>query len=196
MSDRAGIMGAMTEDPFARYDRAAAIAEQVIAGVKADQHSGATPCTEWSVRQLINHMVTGNLAFASIVTGGPRPDRGQDHLGDDPAAAFRKATRDLRDALSAPGALQRVYSTPLGPGPGPVLLGLRTVEMAVHSWDIAKATNQSTDLDPEVAGWALGSLRQAFAGGRGERPFGPEQPAPPDATAADRLAAYAGRIVH
>jgi uncharacterized protein (TIGR03086 family) len=195
MSDRVAMMVAMTEETFARFDRAAAVGEQVIAGVKADQLDDPTPCTEWSVRQLINHLVTGTLAFVSIVTGAPAPDRGADHLGDAPLDAYRGAVRELRAALSAEGAMDRTYPTPLGQGPGAMLLTMRTIETTVHSWDLAKATGQSTDLDAELARWALGSLRGALPADRAGGPFAAEQPAPPAATAADQLAAFAGRTV-
>jgi uncharacterized protein (TIGR03086 family) len=185
----------MTENPFARFDRAAAVADGVIAAVKPDQLGDPTPCSEWSVRQLINHMVTGNLVFVSMTTGGPTPDRSQDHLGDDPLGAFRSTVRDLRAAFSAEGVLDRTYPTPFGENPGIVLVTMRTLEMSVHSWDIAKAVGQSTDLDPELAEWGLRSLQHAMPADRAGSPFDTEQPAPADATAADRLAAFAGRAV-
>jgi uncharacterized protein (TIGR03086 family) len=185
----------MTEIPFAQFDRAAAVADSVISAVKPDQHGDPTPCTDWSVRQLINHLVVGNLTFTSMVTDGPGPDRSQDQLGDDPLGAFRGTVRELRAAFSADGVMDRTYPTPFGQSPGIILVTMRAMEMSVHSWDIAKATGQSTDLDPELADWGLRALRNALPTVRDGSPFGTEQPAPPDATAADRLAAYAGRAV-
>jgi uncharacterized protein (TIGR03086 family) len=186
---------AMTENPLVKFDRAAAVADSVIAAVRPDQLGDPTPCTEWSVRQLINHLVTGNLMFAGMVTGGPRPDRNQDQLGDDPLGAFRSTASDLRAAFSAEGALDGTYPTPFGESPGAVLVNMRVVEMSVHSWDIAKATGQSTDLDPQLAEWGLRSLRNALPADRAGSPFGTEQPASGAVTAADRLAAFAGRAV-
>lgn len=185
----------MTGSPLAQFDRAAAVADGVIAAVQPDQLGDPTPCTEWNVRQLINHVVTGNLSFVAIVAGSPPPDRSKDHLGDDPLGAFRQTVRDLRAAFEADGALARTYQTPLGEGPGALLVSMRTAEMTIHSWDIAKATGQSTDFDPELAEQVLRSVRPAFPADRGGSPFRPEQPAPPDASAADRLAAFAGRAV-
>lgn len=185
----------VTGHPLAWFDRAAGVAEQVIAGIGPDRLDGATPCPAWSVRELINHVVSGNLAFAARVAGGPPPDRSLDHLGDDPLGAFRASARDLRAALSAEGALARTYTTPLGDGPGTMLATLRAMEMTVHAWDLAKATGQSTDLDPELAEYALAGLRRGLPAQRAGGPFGPEQPVPEGATAADRVAAFAGRAV-
>ncbi|NJC69784.1 TIGR03086 family protein [Planosporangium thailandense] len=186
----------MTENPFSQFDRSTAVAEQVIGAIRRDQFDDPTPCTDWSVRQLINHLVTANLTFVSILTGGPRPDPERDHLGGDPLAAFRAATLEARAAFVVEGALDRTYPTPFGQRPGPLLLTMRVVDTTVHAWDLAKATGQSTDLDPELAEVALSALRAALPADRsGGTPFGPEQPAPAGATAADRLAAFAGRAV-
>jgi uncharacterized protein (TIGR03086 family) len=65
----------------------------------------------------------------------------------------------------------------------------------VHSWDIAAATGQSTDIAPELAAQALAAWRSRL--GDGQRPagmpFDDPQPVPAGATAADELAAYLGR---
>jgi uncharacterized protein (TIGR03086 family) len=74
---------------------------------------------------------------------------------------------------------------------------LRTTDVLTHAWDIAKATGQSTDLDPELAAEALEASRMriqpAFRGPG--RPFAAEQPAPEGAPVADQLAAFLGRTV-
>ena len=82
--------------------------------------------------------------------------------------------------------------------PGSVYLGIVTTDAFTHGWDLARATGQSTDLDPELAGGAARRVRgsfiqPAFRGEDGVRPFGAEQPAPRDATNADALAAFLGR---
>jgi uncharacterized protein (TIGR03086 family) len=185
----------MSENPFALLDRAAAVADSVIAGVKPDRLDNPSPCTEWSVREVVNHLVTGNMVFISMLTGAPRPDRSVDHLGDDPLAAFRDTFQALRAGFAGEGVLDKTYPTPFGPGPGSLLVEMRTTEMTVHSWDIARGSGQSTDLDPGLAESRLASLRAALPADRTGSPFGPEQPAPAGATAADRLAAFAGRAV-
>lgn len=185
----------MTENVLARFDRATAVADSVLAGVKPEQLGDPTPCTEWTLRQLINHVVTGNMMFLSTITGGPRPDRDRDHVGDEPLDAFRRTAAELRTAVTGEGVLERTYPTPLGTGPGSLLATMRAIDTTVHSWDVAKATGQSTDLDPELAQWALATLRAVLPADRQGSPFGDEQPAPADATAADRLAAFAGRVV-
>jgi uncharacterized protein (TIGR03086 family) len=185
----------MTDSPLARFDRAAAVADSAIAGVRPNQWDAPTPCTEWNVRQLLNHVVGGTKAFLSMQTGGSPVDRAADHLGDDPLASFRASLAQLRSAFAEDGALEKTVTTPFGEAPGLVLVNMRVNEMMVHGWDVAKATGQSTDLDPELAAQCAEDFRRLRASGRGAGMFAEAQEAPPGASAADQLAAVAGRTV-
>jgi uncharacterized protein (TIGR03086 family) len=186
----------MTENLLALYRRAADLAEGIVGRVRRDQLGDPTPCTEWSVRELINHVVTGNLFFVHLATGSPAPGRGRDHLGDDPVAAFRDAVRAVSAAFEADGFLERVVHAPFGEASGSTLIDMRRNELTVHGWDVAKATGQSTDLDREVVAACLASYTASpRLKNREGGPFGVEQHAPPDATDADRLAAFLGRTV-
>jgi uncharacterized protein (TIGR03086 family) len=181
-------------DPLARFDRATAVADSVLAGVEPAQLALPTPCTDWTVRQLLNHVVGGTALFAGMMTG-EAVDRSADFLGDDPAGAFRAQVSHLRALFAAPGALERVVPSPFGPQPAAALVEMRTNEMMVHSWDLARATGQSTDLDPELAETCIEAFRTARASGLGDDMFAAVQPVPDTAPAADRLAALAGRTV-
>jgi uncharacterized protein (TIGR03086 family) len=182
------------DSPLDRFDRAAAVASAVVDNIKDDQYDLPSPCTEWTVRNVLNHMVTGNLTAEAIVAGVAHPDRSTDRLGDDPRAAFAASLASTRAALDTPGLLDRIVSTPRGEAPGSFLILLRVNELLVHGWDLAKATGQSTDLDPELAVEAMGVWRERFGDRpRAMLPYDEPQPVPDDATAADRLAAYLGR---
>jgi uncharacterized protein (TIGR03086 family) len=183
---------------LARFDRAVAAAGAVFDGVKAEQWGDPTPCSEWTVRDLMNHVVGGTRQFISLMSGGGPLDRSLDYLGPDPAASFRAAAAELRAAFAAEGALERLAPTPFGPQPGQFLAEMRVTEMMTHGWDLAKATGQSTDLDPELADSLIDNFRRmrARAGGASSgMPFDDEQPVGDDAPPADRLAAAAGRRV-
>jgi uncharacterized protein (TIGR03086 family) len=186
----------MTHDPLTLFNGAAAQAVRLVEAVRPDQLGGPTPCPQWTVRDLVNHMVTGNLLIAAIVAGEPHPDRTVDHLGDDHVAAFRDSVTRLSETFAEHDVLAGTYPSPMGEGPGSLLVHMRVNELVVHGWDLAKATGQSTALDPELAEASLASFRAATFLPRGEgKPFGVERPAPPDAHSADRLAAYLGRGV-
>lgn len=178
-------------------DRSLAAAETIVAGIKDDQWTAPTPCTELDVRGVLNHLIRGNLLFAAIIAEEPRPEPGTDHLGDDPLAAFGEAAARLRTAFGAPGALEEIYTAPFGTGPGAVLAHVRVVEILTHGWDLARATGQPAGFPDDVAERALAGTRRALS----ERPQGPrapfaaEVPVPPDAPAVDRLAGFLGRRV-
>lgn len=182
---------------LADLDRALTATEAVVAGIRPDQWADPTPCTELDVRDVVNHIVSGNLLFAAVVRGGPPPDRGADHLGDDPVGAFQRAGRELRDAFARPGALERVYQAPFGSGPGTALVHVRVVELLAHGWDLARATGQTAGFPDDVAERTLARSRQMLATRPEgpEAPFGPEVAVPGDAAAIDRLAGFLGRPV-
>lgn len=177
------------------HRRAGALAAGVIARIPAGQLGAPTPCTDWDVRALINHVTGGNLRFAALLAGEPGPDRIQDVLGGDPLAAFRDSFSRLAEAFDRPGILDQVFPTPIGEGPGSMLVGMRTAELTMHSWDLAVATGQPRDFDPELVAFAEGRFRALPLPRAGQGPFAPEQPAPEGAGQADRMAAFAGRSV-
>lgn len=186
----------MTANLLVLYRRAADLAVEIIERVRPDQLGDPTPCTEWSVRQVINHVVTGNLFFIHLATGSPPPARGIDHLGDDPVVTFGDSVRVVSAAFEADGFLERVVRGPFGEASGSMLIDMRRNELTVHGWDVARATGQSTDLDREVVAACQASYAAALRlKNRDAGLFGVEQPAPPGATDADRLAAFLGRAV-
>jgi uncharacterized protein (TIGR03086 family) len=182
-------------DPRHLHRRAGEMASNVIALVRPDQLEHATPCTEWDVRALINHVVGGNLRFAAMVTGEPGPDGGEDVLGGDPLASFENSFGRLCEAFDRPGFLGQAFPTPLGEGPGALLVEMRVVELTIHTWDVAAVTGRARDLDPELVGFADRVLRSRPIPRGVGGPFAPEQLSAPGATDADRLAAFAGRVV-
>lgn len=196
MSDPGGRVGGMTENPLAVYRRAADLAMGIVERVHPGQLGDATPCTEWNVRMLINHVVSGNLFFVHLAIGSTPPDRAVDHLGNDPPTVFRDSVLAVSAAFEPDGFLDRVVTAPFGEVPGRQLVDMRRNELTVHGWDLAKATGQSTDFDPEVIAACLASYTAwPWLQDRAGAPFDAEQPAPPGVTDADRLAAFLGRKV-
>jgi len=175
----------------------AAAVRRVVDGVRDEQWGLPSPCTEWDVRGVLNHVVMGNLmAHAGLRGRQPPNDRSADYLGPDPRAAFSDSLVACRAAFAEPGVLEKIVRTPLGEQPGSFYVHMRINELLAHGWDIAAATGQSTDLEPEIAKEALEMWRARLGDKpRTGMPFGPEREAPPDATAADRLAAFLGREV-
>lgn len=182
----------MTDDPIGLYTAAAGQAGRVVDGIGPDQLADPTPCTDWDVRALLNHVVTGNLLFAAMVAGTERPDRSVDHLGDDYRRAFHDSVDELSGAFAEHDVLNGTFPTPFGEGPGAQLVMMRFNELVTHGWDLASATGQTGLLDPKLAEISLGVLRAIPEIPRGGM-FAAELEAAPDAGPVERLAAFLGR---
>ncbi len=98
--------------------RALSAVDHLIAGIRDDQWSAPTPCTDWTVHDLVNHLVGVSLVFAALLRDQVPPGLGTDHLGDDPAAAYRDAGATVQAAFDQPGVLERTYHGPLGAASG------------------------------------------------------------------------------
>lgn len=178
----------MTEpDPLDAHRAAHDAFAGVLDGVQPEQLTLPTPCADWTVRDVINHVTGRNQHIGGIPTSTP------DDL-DALRAAYRTSVDAAHGIFAAPDGLTRLHETPLGAIPGHVFIGLRTTDALVHAWDIAVSTHQPTDLAPDVATAMLAMSRQRVTpelrqpGGA----FGSEQPCPPNATPADQLAAFLG----
>jgi uncharacterized protein (TIGR03086 family) len=180
---------------FDRFDRAAAVAVTVVASIRPDQYGDPTPCPRWPVRRLLNHVILGAKVYVAMLTGAGAVDMTADHVGLDHGESFRAAVANLRAAFATPGALERVHASPLGEATGLFLIRTRVNELMVHAWDLARATGQSTDLDPDLAAECEADVRRAQEAGLLPHMFAAAQACPADATAADRMAAAAGRTV-
>ena len=180
-------------------EQACASTDRIVERVTPDHYDLATPCAEWNTRALLNHLL-GTLALGAGLLGdvepavnmvpGGLPDA--DLAGGDPAKAYRVGVDELLVATRGT-ALTRVHATPLGDMPGSVLGGFTTLDIAVHGWDLARATGQQANLDDDLAGEVLAFARQAITDTTRAPRIGPEVAARPGASATDRLVAFLGR---
>lgn len=181
-------------DQLEAHQRAQDSFALVLANVRPDQFALATPCAEWTVLDVIEHVVGGN-GWVQVRAGleAVTVPEGTEHLGE--ALAISAAAAQA--VFAGPDGLTRIYDLPIGSIPGSVFVSIRTGDVLAHAWDIAKATGQGTDLEPELAEHVLAATRPFLQPNlRGEgRPFGAEQPCPDGASPADQLAAFLGRTV-
>jgi uncharacterized protein (TIGR03086 family) len=160
-------------------------AGRLIAGVRDDQWHNPTPCTEWDVRAVVDHLTKGNALFARALGAG-------EVAPDD----YREVSAALLEAFRKPGAIDGTVTVPFGTVPGEFALHLRLTELLMHGWDIARATGQRTDFPDELVEQEMQFGRRALGMIPPDRsPFQPSQPAPDDAPGIDRLAALLGRDV-
>jgi uncharacterized protein (TIGR03086 family) len=184
-------------DPRKNYERVIAQTESVVAAVQPGQLGLPTPCTEFDVRALLGHMVGGVIRAAVIGEGGDalaRPARADDVPDDGWVEAYRAAAKRALAAWADPARLTAEFTVPWGTVPGRVALTGYGQEQLMHGWDLARATGQPTELDPDLASWVLEFAQRALsAGSRQGVPFGPVVPVPDDAGVYARLAGWLGR---
>lgn len=181
-------------DVIARLNSALDETVRIVSGIRPDQMHNPTPCAQWDVRQIIDHLVTGNLRLAARARGETPSDLQGDILDSDPATLYMASVAELEEAWRDPAAMERRYELPFGVLPAPAVLALRTADVVTHGWDLAQATGQVAHFDPEVIDAALTFAEQNLARARGVgAPFAESVSIGPDAAPIDRLAAFLGR---
>jgi len=174
-----------------------AIAHDVMANVTPEQMELATPCAEWNVGQLIDHMV-GAQQWGMATMQGSEPQAAEGACQGDYCGDFQAAAQACAASFSEEGALEKMVNPGFGDMPGAAMLGLVMNDTFTHAWDLAQATGQDTNLNPEMAQQILAAAQQmiqpAFRSEEGAI-FGMEQQAPEGANAATQLAAFLGRKV-
>ena len=177
--------------------RAFASTRRVLAGIDAGRLDDPTPCRLWTVRQLINHTVTAPRAGVGALRTGDFHVPEEDFASGDFLAAYDATAEDALAAFEEPGAMDKTVTLPFADVPDAFLMTMITTDQFTHGWDLARATGQPTDLDPELAEQLLGQadIPDRFRGEEGKAPFGPRREAPAGATAADKVAAHLGREV-
>jgi uncharacterized protein (TIGR03086 family) len=180
-------------DPLVAHQRAQDAFAGVLANLDPDQLGAPTPCSEWAIRDLVEHVIGGNEHVVIWSGSTDKPAARPEEI----VAAHRAAAAAAQEVFAGPDGMSTMFKLPFGELPGQFFIGLRTSDVLTHAWDLATATGQPTDLDPELAAEQLAAVR-AFVGPqfRGpDKPFGDEQPCPPDRPPADQLAAFLGRKV-
>ena len=184
---------------YEAFDRTVASTAGIVKTVRHDQAGAPTPCTEWRVQDLLNHVIgTLWLSEALFSDRAPRYPMapgglpGADLAGQDPAAAYAEASAAALAAAMG-DTLTRMHATPLGDMPGPALAGFTTLDILVHGWDLAKATGQPAALDDTLAAHVLAFAEQAITPDTRAPRIGPALPAAVDAPLTDRLVAFLGR---
>jgi uncharacterized protein (TIGR03086 family) len=177
-------------DPVALYRAATERAIVVVDAVRADQLESPTPCTEWTVQLLIDHLAGGAEYLLSSARGEePR------QTGPTTAAGYRRDVAEVLDALASPGAMDRMCISPLGfEWPVSQAVAGTFMDVLIHTWDLARATGQDEKLDPAlVDACSAMFLPDMPERGRAAGIIGPAVEIGDDASPQDRLLAAMGR---
>lgn len=143
--------------------------EPRVAAISEAELRNPTPCSEWNVEALLNHLLWTMTSFAGLGEHGcldehriRPPVSGSSYL-----EPFQLLAESGRTAWSEAGALERMCDFPfLGRAPGGVVLGVHATDLLIHGWDLARATGQDDRMDQDCAVFALHFSQQVFVGDR------------------------------
>ncbi|WP_189863454.1 TIGR03086 family metal-binding protein [Streptomyces poonensis] len=166
----------------------------VVRGVADERLGDPTPCAEYSVRELVNHLTHVVVGFQAYAAKGQADfSTTPDYIGDDPdwRARFTAEARKLVDAWAAPGADEGTAGQ-LGL-PARTLGQMALLDLLVHAWDLAVATGQDFEPDPVVVAALEPAVARMAPMAREWKAFGDPAPVPADASPFERLLATTGR---
>jgi uncharacterized protein (TIGR03086 family) len=164
--------------------------------VGGSQWSNSTPCTEWDVRRLVNHIVYEDRWAVPILEGKTIEEVGDsfdgDLLGDDPKQAWKEASQEALDAVER-ADLDRMVNVSWGQIPAREYLGQLFQDHLIHGWDLARGIDGDDRLDPELVEACWAGAKQQEEAIRASGVFGEQQDVPDDADTQTKLLALLGR---
>lgn len=170
--------------PIDIWKQAADNFERHHGSITDEQWSASTPCEEWSVRELVDHAVGVQVLMGGALGG--TAGEGSD---------WATARASLEAALTAPDALDGSIDHPaMGQMPKHQVLGIAIGDLLIHSWDLARSIGADEILPAaavEATAMGLGNMPEEFMRAPGR--FGAVVEIGDDASAQDRLIAFAGR---
>jgi len=169
---------------------------QRVMAVGAGDWARPTPCSEWSVRDLVRHLVYEELWAPPLLAGATITDIGDrfegDILGDDPQVAWKEAAAAALAPVSA-DVLDRTVHLSFGDFPGREYLGQLTADHTIHAWDLAKGIGAGERLDPELVDFVYAFMAPQAEQWAAAGVFAPAVPVPDDADTQTKLLALSGR---
>ena len=179
-------------DPVERIEKATAVASKVVNGVKDDDLTKSTPCSEYDVRELLRHMI-GGLDMLTNAAEGAEAKMPEGEVFTDPGKDYDARRAKLLDAIRTEGVFDRGWKMPFGELPGSMMATIAYVEHLTHAWDLAKATGQETELPEDLVTDAYAVVEPMDAMWRMPGVCGPKVDVPDGASPTERLVAFLGR---
>jgi uncharacterized protein (TIGR03086 family) len=187
------------DDPRTGLAKSVSAVGTLMETVTDDQLSLPTPCTEFMVKDLLEHLAMMMQRIAILGNGGKWTDVDESmfEMESGHAAAFRQGAHDSMEAWTDATKLERVIEVPFGELPGGAALLVYTGEVATHGWDLATALGTEIEIDDQFLHGALEAAKLLPAEGRGEAgmPFDPVVVPPADAPVLLHIAGWLGRKV-
>jgi uncharacterized protein (TIGR03086 family) len=167
----------------------------IVASVKTEDHGHATPCEEFDLKALTEHLIGGLRGFADVGEGKAlRFDADPNLTAENAGAEFRLAADRLLSAFAQPAMDEKSFAMPWGESTGAQLMGFELIELLVHGWDIARSLDRDLVFDGDLTSAALAGARQWVDDSvRTPQMFGPEVAVPTDAPPLAQLVGFLGR---
>lgn len=180
-----------------RYKRSVEIFGDTVHQIGDDQWESPTPCSEWNVRQLVNHIVYEDRWAVPLLAGKTIEDVGDsldgDLLGDDPKGAWDSAAVAAVAAVEADDDLDRKVHVSWGQIPASDYLGQLFADHVIHRWDLARAIGVDDTIDPEHAELVYKGSKPQEDQLKSTGAFGDKIETPDDADLQTKLLAVFGR---
>lgn len=171
---------------------------QKVESVADVQWTNETPCSDWDVRALVNHLVNEALWVRPLLDGmtiaevGGRFDG--DLLGDDPKAAFIRAAADATGAATEEGAVERTVHISSGDTPAREYLAQLFTDFVIHGWDLARAIDVDDTIDAGYAAAIYELMRPMEDEMKSWGVYGGKIDVPEDSDTQTKLLAIFGRV--
>lgn len=165
--------------------------------IKPEQWGNRTPCVDWDVRALVNHVVGENRWAPELLAGRTVAELGDafdgDLLGDDPLKAFDTSAVAAAQAAAGEGSLTRTVHLSFGDVAGEEYITELFADALIHTWDLARAIGADERLDPELVETCAVWFARTEEGYRQAGVIGEQQPVASDTDPQTRLLASWGR---
>ncbi len=165
--------------------------------VGGTQWDEPTPCADWNVRQLVNHVVYEDRWTVPLFGGSTVAEVGDryegDLLGADATGNAADAAADALAAVSEPGALDRTVELSFGPTPATEYAMQLLADHLIHGWDLAVAIGADPKLDAECVRFCADWFADREEQYRQAGVIGPRAEVPAGADEQERLVAAFGR---
>jgi uncharacterized protein (TIGR03086 family) len=180
-----------------RLEQAIDVFDGALHPVREDQWGDRSPCSDWDVRTLVNHVVGETAWMPALLAGRTIAEVGGefdgDLLGTDPCAAWHHWSALAHDAAIEPGAMARTVHLSYGDETAESYCEQVTADLTVHAWDLLRATGQGDDIPADLIAWGARWVPPMLEPMRGAGMLAPPLEVAADADDLTRLLGELGR---
>ncbi|QKW10163.1 TIGR03086 family protein [Streptomyces sp. NA04227] len=181
-----------------RHGKALDLFGDRVRSVRPGQWEDGTPCEEWNVRDLVNHLTSEQLWVPPLLREGATLDEVGDRydgdvLGADPVAAWERAAEGSREAFATPGVFDGTVQLSYGETAVTHYCAEMICDLVVHAWDLSRAIGAEERLPGDLVDFVVRQLTPRAADLARSGLFAPPVEPPPEATVQTKLLCLVGR---